>query len=137
MDSDASSTPEIRILLAYENETVRAAIREYFATSDPNLVIVGDVGDGERAVRLSNELRPDVVVMNVVLPKVDGIKATRQIVAANPDVRVIGFSLHDDQRLINGMLEAGARAYLLIDRDWEELPKTIREVAGQRHVPQS
>ncbi len=137
MDSDASLTPEIRILLAYENETVRAAIREYFATSDPNLVIVGDVGDGERAVRLSNELRPDVVVMNVVLPKVDGIKATRQIVAANPDVRVIGFSLHDDQRLINGMLEAGARAYLLIDRDWEELPKTIREVAGQRHVPQS
>ena len=130
MGDDASSKPEIRILLAYENEMIRAAVRDRFKTEQPDLVIVAEAQDGKSAVRLTGELMPDVVLMDVVLPVMNGIEATRQIAEFFADVRVVGFSIHDDPRLREGMQDAGARAYLLLDRDWDELPNKIRNVVA-------
>jgi two-component system response regulator NreC len=90
--------------------------------------VVGDAGDGLKAVTLARQLTPHVVIMGVSLPNLNGIEATRQILADYPAIKIIAFSLHADRHQILNMLKVGACGYLLIDSHFEELVKAIRLV---------
>lgn len=98
----------------------------------PDLKVVGQAADGRTAVRLARELKPAVVVMDISLPDLNGIDATRQILEDNPAVKVIGLSVHADRRFIKGMLQAGAYGYLLKYSASQELIKAIRLVLSHR-----
>jgi DNA-binding NarL/FixJ family response regulator len=117
----------VRILLADDHEMIRAALRALLDAED-GLEVVAETGDGLAAVQLVKEYAPDVVVMDLRMPGVDGIEATRQAVAAG--VRVVVASAHADARTIRGALAAGAAGYVLKDRAVEELATAVRTVAG-------
>ncbi|MBN1218811.1 MAG: response regulator transcription factor [Anaerolineae bacterium] len=125
------STERIRLLLADDHAVVRAGTRELLERQ-PDLHIVGEAVDGEEAVRLTQELQPDVVVMDVRMPKISGVEATRRIKAEYPEVRVLVLTAHDDDEYVFALLQAGANGYLLKTAEIDELVKAIRTVhAGQ------
>ena len=119
----------IRLLLADDHAVVRAGTRELLERQ-PDLHIVGEAVDGEEAVRLTQELQPDVVVMDVRMPRMSGVEATRRIKAENPDVRVLVLTAHDDDEYVFALLQAGANGYLLKTAEIDELVKAIRTVAA-------
>jgi two-component system response regulator NreC len=94
--------------------------------------VVGEAEDGRSSVTLVRELIPDVVVMDVKMPEVNGIEASRQILSELPDVKVIALSMYDDRRFIVDMLKAGAQGYLLKDCAFEELVHAIRLVMANK-----
>ncbi len=98
----------------------------------PRLEVVGEAEDGRSALALAAELEPDVVVMDVALPGLGGIEATRRLTADHPGIRVVALSLHDDRRYVLGMLRAGATAYLVKTSASDQLIQAIHAVvAGQ------
>ncbi len=120
---------QIRLLLADDHAVVRAGTRELLERQ-PDLSIVGEASDGEEAVRLTHDLKPDVVVMDVRMPKISGVEATRRIKAECPEVRVLVLTAHDDDEYVFALLQAGANGYLLKTAEVEELVKAIRAVAA-------
>ena len=122
---------KIRILLADDHALVRQGTRE-FLEREGDVVVVAEAGDGEEAVQLTASHRPDVVVMDVAMPKLNGIEATKQIKAANPTVAVLVLSAYDDDQYVFALLEAGAAGYVLKDVHASELAKAVRAVhAGE------
>jgi DNA-binding NarL/FixJ family response regulator len=121
----------LRILLADDHKMFRDAVRPLLEGT-PGLAIVGEAGDGLDAVRLAAEVRPDVVVMDISMPGLNGIEAARQILAADPRVRVIILSMHADRRFVTETLKAGAAGYLLKDGPISDLVEAIRTVAQGR-----
>ena len=119
---------EIRLVLADDHAVVRSGTRELLE-QQPDLKIVGEAADGEEAVRLANELKPDVLVMDVRMPKMSGVEATRRIKADYPEVKVLVLTAHDDDEYIFALLQAGANGYLLKTAEIDELVKAIRTVA--------
>jgi two-component system, NarL family, response regulator NreC len=95
-----------------------------------DLEIVGEAGNGREAVDLAATLRPDVVVMDVAMPDLNGIEATRRVTAANPHIRVVALSMHKDSVYVREILRAGARGYLLKDSVADDLVAAVRAVAG-------
>ena len=95
-----------------------------------DLEIVGEAGNGREAVDLAASLRPDVVVMDVTMPELNGIEATRRLTADNPHVRVVALSMHKDSVYVREILRAGARGYLLKDSVADDLVAAVRAVAG-------
>ncbi len=95
-----------------------------------DMEIVGEAANGREAVDLAAQLNPDIVVMDVAMPELNGIEATRRLVAANPHTRVIALSMHKDSVYVREILRAGARGYLLKDSGADDLVKAIRAVAG-------
>jgi len=95
-----------------------------------DLEIVGEAGNGREAVELAATLRPDVVVMDVTMPELNGIEATRRLTAENPHIRVIALSMHKDSVYVREILRAGARGYLLKDSVADDLVAAVRAVAG-------
>lgn len=93
---------------------------------EPDLEVVGQAGDGAEAVRLVNEKSPDVVVMDIEMPRVDGIDATRQIKADHPQVSIIALTIHDGEEYVAALLDAGAAGYLLKTTYGKELVQAIR-----------
>jgi DNA-binding NarL/FixJ family response regulator len=118
----------IRVLLAEDHPVVRAGIESLLAVAE-DVEVVGGVGDGEEAVELAAELQPDVVLIDLSMPRLDGIAATAQIVAARPDARVVVLTAFADRERILGALDAGALGYLLKDASPEELLGGIRAAA--------
>lgn len=118
-----------RILLADDHQIVRQGLR-YLLEAAPGMVVVGEAEDGRKAVQLVRELVPDVVIMDVTMPGLNGIDATREIVAANPGVKVVGLSMHSDRRFVAGMLSAGACGYVRKDCAFEEMARAVRAVAA-------
>lgn len=115
----------IRILISDDHEIVRRGLRSYLET-ETDFEIVGEAADGNEAVRLASELQPDVVLMDLVMPELDGVEATRRIVAAHPKTCVVVLtSFADDSRVLPA-LKAGARSYLLKDVAAEALGESIR-----------
>jgi DNA-binding NarL/FixJ family response regulator len=117
----------IRVLITDDHAIVRTGLAQLLGTTN-DLVLVGEAADGARAVELAAELRPDVVLMDLSMPGVDGVRATASIVAANPDVRILVLTSFADQTRILDALEAGADGYLLKHSEPEVILAGIREV---------
>jgi DNA-binding NarL/FixJ family response regulator len=121
----------IRILLADDHVTYRSTVRELLE-HEPDLEVIGEVGDGADAVRADREGCPDVVIMDIAMPAMDGIEATRRIREQRPDARVLALSLHSDPRFVEAMLKAGATGYVLKQDSFEDLLSAVHEVAAGR-----
>jgi len=119
----------VRILLADDHPAFLAGLEALLATVD-GMVAVGRAESGEDAVEASAELQPDVVLMDLNMPGIDGIEATRRIVATSPHIAVIVLSMYEDDDQVFGALKAGARGYLLKGADRGELVRAIRGVAS-------
>ena len=118
----------IRLLIADDHAVVRTGLQHLTATFD-DIELVGAAEDGEEAIRLAADLRPDVVLMDLEMPRLDGIEATRQIVESRPEAAVVVLTSFSDQQQILRALDAGAVGYLLKDAAPEELARAIRAAA--------
>jgi PAS domain S-box-containing protein len=125
----AQAGAKVRVLLVDDHATVRDGLRRIL-TADPELEIVGEASHGEEAVSLARALRPDVVLMDVHMPKTDGIAATRALKSELAATRVIGLSMHDSHEFADAMIEAGASAYLTKDVRGDELLAAVRAIAA-------
>jgi DNA-binding NarL/FixJ family response regulator len=119
----------IRILLADDHAVVRTGFK-MILSAEPEMEIVGEAGNGREAVDLAGELHPDVVVMDVAMPELNGIEATRRLTAADPHARVLALSMHKDSVYVREILRAGARGYLLKDSGPADLVAAVRAVAA-------
>ena len=120
---------KLRILLADDHKIVREGLRTLIE-KQPGTEVVGEADSGRMALKLTRELKPDVVIMDITMPDLNGIEATRQIHSEIPGVKVIALSMHSDKRLVAGILMAGASGYLLKeDCDSGELARAIQAVA--------
>ncbi len=115
----------LRILLADDHPMFRRGLANLLR-EHPDLEIVAEAGDGQMAIQLAEQVKPDVVVMDVVMPQMNGLEATRRLRKAMPAVRVIGLSMHEEGDMARAMLEAGAAAYLRKDGSLERLVAAIR-----------
>ena len=123
-----------RVLLADDHKILRQGLRTLLE-QESDIQIVGEAENGRSSVKLASELAPDVVIMDVAMPDLNGIDATRRITEAEPNARVLALSMHSDGRYVRGMLQAGARGYILKDCAAEELTRAIRTVmANQVYV---
>ncbi len=121
---------KIRVLLADDHAVVRQGLARLLA-SEPDIEIVGEVADGRSAVQLAGKLRPDVVLMDVSMPGMDGLDATRMIHQNWPEVKVVGLSMFDEKERAEAMQAVGASAYLTKSGPAEELIKTIRSCVSR------
>ena len=121
----------IRILLADDHKIMREGLRSLLEKK-PGIEVVGEAEDGRKTLQLARRLRPDVVIMDVSMPDMNGIEATRRVIAELPSVKVVALSIHSDRRFVAGMFSAGASGYLLKDCAFEELEHAIRTVARNR-----
>ena len=115
------------VLLAEDHLITRQGICRLLE-GEKNIKVVGEAGDGEEAVRLATELKPDVVVMDVAMPRLNGIEATRQIKLMFPNIAVLTLTAYDDDEYVFGLLEAGAAGYLLKTASGDELVRAISAV---------
>ncbi len=122
---------KIRVLLAEDHAIMREGTRE-FVQREPDMEVVGEAGDGEEAVKLAAQLKPDVIVMDIRMPKINGIEATKQIKLQFPSIAILILTAFDTDQYIFALLEAGAAGYLLKGVRAHELIDAIRAVyAGE------
>jgi DNA-binding NarL/FixJ family response regulator len=124
----------IRVLLVDDHAMVRRGMRDFLELHD-DLEVVGEAADGAAALEAAETLRPDIVVMDLMMPKVDGIEATARIKAALPDVEVIALTSFIEEARVIAAIEAGASGFLLKDAEADELAAAIRAAAaGEVHL---
>lgn len=124
----------ISVLLVDDHWMFREGLGAILA-KDANVLVVGDASNGREAVQRVKELAPDVVIMDVELPELNGIEATRQITAQHAQCKVIALSMHRDRRSVDEMFQVGASGYLLKDSAPDELRVAIRAVTnGKRYI---
>jgi len=121
----------IRILLADDHKITRQGLRSLLE-KQPDMEVVAEAEEGRTAVRLVRELVPNVVIMDVSMPDLNGMEATRQIVGEFPNVKIIALSMHSDSLFVTEMLRSGASGYLLKDCAFEELERAIRTVVADK-----
>src|SRR5579862_3979026 len=118
----------IRVLLADDHAMVRKGFR-LILEAQTDMEIAGEAGNGREAVELAEKLHPDVVVMDVAMPELNGIEATRRLAVSSPHTRVLALSMHKDSVYVREILRAGARGYLLKDSIDTDLINAVRAVA--------
>lgn len=118
-----------KILLVDDHAIVRQGLHSLLE-KEPDIKVVGGAEDGRKALELTRELQPDVVVMDITMPNLNGVEATRLIVHEFPKVKVIALSMHSDKTFVSSMLKAGASGYILKECLSDELAEAIRTVAG-------
>jgi DNA-binding NarL/FixJ family response regulator len=121
----------IRILIADDHDVVRLGLR-HVIEAQPNWQVVAEAGDGKEAVQKALETKPDVAVIDYLLPLINGVEATRQIRAALPRTEVLIFTMHDNDVLIQDLLKAGARGYLLKTDARHNLVSAIETLAAHK-----
>jgi DNA-binding NarL/FixJ family response regulator len=119
------------ILLADDHKIIRDGLQSLLESQN-DYEVVGEATDGRTAVKLAKELRPDIVIMDIGLPELNGVEATRQIKSQDEGVKIIALSMHSDATYVGRMLKAGASAYLLKEGAFEELADAIAEVLRNR-----
>ncbi|TFH50304.1 MAG: response regulator transcription factor [Lysobacterales bacterium] len=119
------------VLLADDHKILRQGLRTLLEQEE-DIEIVGEADNGRLSVKLAGELAPDVVIMDVAMPDLNGIDATRRIMETEPRTRVLALSMHSDGRYVKGMLQAGASGYILKDCAAEELTRAIRTVMADQ-----
>lgn len=128
---------KVRVLLADDHKIVREGLRALLEKQS-DMDVIAEAGDGRTALRLIQEKSPDVVVMDVAMPDLNGIETTHQIIAKDPGIKVIALSMYSDRRLVARMLSAGASGYLVKDCAFDELIQAIHTVAsGQTYLSPS
>jgi two-component system, NarL family, response regulator NreC len=120
---------EIRLLLVDDHEVVRIGLKSYLETK-PGLKVVGEADSGEAALLLASEVKPDVVVMDITMPKMDGLEATRRMMESCPQIKILALTVHEDKQYLFEMLAAGASGYLSKHAAAEELADAVRTVAN-------
>jgi DNA-binding NarL/FixJ family response regulator len=123
----------VRVLVVDDHQMVRAGITALLAATD-DIVVVGQAGDGNEATVAATQTRPDVVLMDLSMPVVDGVEATRRIIAVLPDVKVVVLTSFSDHARVSDALAAGAVGYLLKDCDPADLLAAVHSAAAG-HVP--
>ena len=124
----------ITILVADDHQIMRDGLRTMFHEK-PEFEVVAEARDGRRTVELARELVPDIIIMDITMPDLNGVEATRQIKAENPDVRVVALSMHAERQFVTEMLSAGASGYLLKDCPFDELATAIHTaMAGEVYL---
>lgn len=121
--------PKMRVLLVDDHTVVRQGLRKILE-SDDEIEIVGEAGDGRSAVDMAQKMRPHVVVMDVALPELNGIEATRQITKRVDGAKVLVLTMHSDDVYVRQSLKAGARGYLLKDSEDLDLIKAVKAIGG-------
>jgi two-component system response regulator NreC len=124
---------DIKVLIADDHQIVRDGLRSLLE-KEPDMKLVGEAEDGRTIVKMLRETTPDVVIMDVAMPNLNGIEATRQITHEFPAVKVIALSMHDDRRFVINMLKSGASGYLIKDCAFRELAKAIRLVVKANKI---
>nr|MDQ3744207.1 response regulator transcription factor [Acidobacteriota bacterium] len=120
---------KLRILLAEDHETVREGLR-LIVNAQSDMEVVGEAGDGRAAVARAQELLPDIVLMDVSMPQLNGLKATEKLKALCPQVKVLTLTRHTDYGYLQQLLRAGASGYVLKQSSAAELLHAIRAVAA-------
>ena len=124
----------VKIFLADDHRILREGLRSLISEI-PGMEVIGEAGNGREAVRLATELRPDLVVMDVNMPDLNGIETTRQLLKDLPAVKVIALSMYSDRRFVTGMLRAGASGYMLKASAFDELATAFETViAGEIYL---
>ncbi len=118
----------IRLLLADDHKMLREALRR--AMTEHGLDVVGEAADGEEAVHLAAELEPDIILMDVTMPILDGVEACRQVRERRPETRVVMLTMHADQEVLASAVRAGASGYLVKDCSMEEIVQAVRMAAN-------
>jgi DNA-binding NarL/FixJ family response regulator len=118
----------LRVLLAEDHAVVREGTRQ-IVEADPSIEVVGEAADGVEAVALASRLRPDVVLLDVHMPGLNGIEATRRMIADAPDARILILSAYDDEDYVSAALDAGASGYMLKSAHGHEVVAAIHAVA--------
>lgn len=124
---------KFKILLVDDHKIFRAGVRKLLEQEE-DMVVIGEAEEGRTALDMVQQLSPNVVVMDVTMPKLNGIDATRRIVNANPDIKVIALSMHSHKNLVKGMLGAGASGYLLKECAVDELTQAIRYAVERNQI---
>jgi DNA-binding NarL/FixJ family response regulator len=121
----------IKVVLADDHQIVRHGLRSLLS-AEPDIQVVGEADNGRAVVRMVQELSPQVVIMDISMPDLNGIEATRQILSDTTGVKVIALSMHSDSLFVLNMFQAGASGYLLKDCALEELVKAVRTVMNRK-----
>jgi DNA-binding NarL/FixJ family response regulator len=119
----------IRILIADDHAVYREGLRAVLGP-EPDMEIVGEAGAGKEVVERAAELRPDVVLMDIQMPQINGIEATRRILEIDPDIWIVVLTMFEDDDSVFSAMRAGARGYVLKGAPPSEIPKVLRAVAG-------
>ncbi len=122
----------MRILIADDHGIVREGLRSLLR-DNPSMEVIGEAEEGDAAVRLVEELHPDIVIMDITMPRLNGIEAIREIVLKRPMTKVLVLSMHAEGRIVRGALEAGASGYVLKSYLFEELLRALRALADDEH----
>lgn len=121
----------IRVLLADDHKIVRDGLKSMLA-KQLDIEVVGEAENGREAIQRARELTPDVVVMDIGMPELNGLDAARRLIEQMPGVKIVALSMHSDRRYVSEMLAAGAKGYLLKDSAFDELTRAIRAAAEGR-----
>lgn len=118
----------IKIILADDHKVMREGLKSLL-NQQKDIQVIGEADDGQAVVRLTRKLEPDIVVLDIGMPNMNGIQATQHIVAEVPDTKVLALSMHSDHQFVVKMLQAGASGYMLKDCAFEELVSAVRDIA--------
>ena len=124
----APGTPAVRLMLADDHRMLREGLRR--SMTEQGFSVVGEAADGAQAVELAHRLLPDVVLMDVTMPELDGVGATREIRSALPNVRVVMLTMHADEDVLASAIRAGASGYLVKDCSTREIAEAVRMAAS-------